>query len=382
MYNRLILRKISKSSKSILLLGPRQVGKSTLIKGIKPDLTINLAIEQEFFDFQENRNELEARIDASHPRSVFIDEIQRIPWLMNSIQAIIDSNPKIKFYLTGSSARKLRKGKANLLPGRIFTYQLAPLCLEEVGKGWESKRMIQFGSLPGVMSLVSEVEKKKLLQSYSNTYLKEEIMAESLVRGIDGFVRFLRQAAISSGQYLDFSKMARSSKVPRQSLIRHFEVLEDTLIATRVENDPDLDSDQCDLVKHPRFYFFDLGVVNALRGSFDLSGDRIGGLWEHFVYNQLMNSIQAGDTEHKIFNFRTRGGLEADFIVSHGSKKFAIECKAAARVSESDYRNLIAIERYYPKLTKILVYQGKVERKENGVWIVPLPKALSIMGFL
>ena len=176
--------------------------------------------------------------------------------------------------------------------------------------------------------------------------------------------------------------MARSSKVPRQSLIRHFEVLEDTLIATRVENDPDLDSEQCDLVKHPRFYFFDLGVVNALRGSFDLSGDRIGGLWEHFVYNQLMNSIQAGDTEHKIFNFRTRGGLEVDFIVSHGSKKFAIECKAAARVSESDYRNLIAIERYYQKVIKILVYQGKIEKKENGVWILPLPKALSVMGLL
>jgi predicted AAA+ superfamily ATPase len=381
MYDRLIFKKIAKSSKSILLLGPRQVGKSTLIRGLNPDLTINLAIEQEFFSFQENRAELEERIAATQPKTVFVDEIQRIPWLMNSIQAVVDNNPKIKFYLTGSSARKLRKGRANLLPGRIFSYQLAPLCLAEVGSSWEKQKMVQFGSLPGVMSLKTEMDKKKLLQSYANTYLKEEIMAESLIRGIDGFVRFLRQAAISSGQYLDFSKMARAAKVPRQSVIRHFEVLEDTLIASRIENDPDLDPEIFDLIKHPRFYFFDLGVANALRGSFDLSGDRIGGLWEHFVYNQLVNSSQARDSDLKLFNFRTRGGLEVDFIASHQSKKFAIECKSSTHVDDHDLRPLSSIDHYYPsKITKILIYRGQTERKRDGIWIVPLHRALSILG--
>ena len=121
MYNRLLASPLKKASKSILLLGPRQVGKLTLIGSLKPDLTINLANEMEYFQFQSNPGELLSRIEATHPKTVFIDEIQRIPSLINSVQFIIDSNKKIKFYLSGSSARKLKKGQANLLPGRVFT---------------------------------------------------------------------------------------------------------------------------------------------------------------------------------------------------------------------------------------------------------------------
>jgi predicted AAA+ superfamily ATPase len=162
--------------------------------------------------------------------------------------------------------------------------------------------------------------------------------------------------------------------------VRHFEILEDTLIARKVENDPDLDEAHCDLVKHPRLFFFDIGVVNALRGSFDLSSDRIGYLWEHVVYNQIENSIRAFDKDFNIFNFRTRGGLEVDFILGIGSDRVAIECIASTSVDSSDYRNLIEIQRYYPKIKKIVIYRGKHEKKENGVWTLPLPKALKILG--
>jgi len=380
MYNRLLGKYLKKASKSILLLGPRQVGKSTILNSLKPDLIINLAKEDEFFEFQGNHLELTSRMAATKAKIIYIDEIQRIPRLLNSIQAIIDENPKIKFYLSGSSARKLKKGKANLLPGRLFTYHMNPLCLKEIGSDWNEQKAMQFGTLPGVYTLKSDFDRKKLLQSYANTYLKEEIQAESLVRSLDGFVRFIREAAILSGGYLDYSKLAKKSKIPRQSVVRHFEILEDTLIAQKIENDPDLDSDQCDLVKHPRYFFFDIGVVNALRGGFELSHDRIGSIWEYLVYNQIKNTSHALDLDTQLYNFRTRGGLEVDFIFANNGKKFAIECKSSPSIIDSDYSNLKAIERYYSKIQKIVIYRGVKEKKQEGVWIVPLAKALDIIG--
>lgn len=378
MYIRQLATSLLNSKKSILLLGPRQVGKSTLIYSLKPDMVINLSREDEYFVFQENKRELEERIEAKQLKTIFIDEIQRIPRLLNTIQAIIDENPKIKFYLSGSSARKLRKGRANLLPGRLFSYYLAPLCPRELGHDWSEISSLRFGSLPGVISLDAETDRKKLLQSYANTYLKEEILAEALVRGIDGFVRFLREAANHSGEFLDLSKLAKKAKIPRQSAVRHFEVLEDTLIARKVENDPDLEG--VDLVKHPKFFFFDLGVCNALRGSFDASGDRIGGLFEHLVFNQIVNSATASDTEFDIFNLRTRGGFEVDFILKVGSEKFAIECKASTQIHETDLKNLQQLGRFYKKIKPILIHRGTTEKKISGIWSLPLAKAIEVMG--
>ena len=378
MYKRLLTHTLEKSKKSVLILGPRQVGKSTLITGLKPDLAINLAREDEYFAFQENAKELEERLSAASPRSVFIDEIQRIPRLLNTIQALIDQNPKLKFYLSGSSARKLRKGKANLLPGRVCAYYLSPLCPEELAAHWDERHALRFGTLPGVVNLVAESDKKKLLQSYSNTYLKEEILAEALVRGVDGFVRFLREAAAQSGSFLDLSKMAKMAKIPRQSALRHFEVLEDTLIARRVGNDPEIEG--ADLVKHPRFFLFDLGVCNALCGSFDASADRIGRLFEHMVYNQVINTATARDIEIEAYNLRTRGGFEIDFVFKVASQRFTVECKSATRVDESDVKRLKEAGRFYRKHVPLLVYRGTVEKKIAGIWSVPLTKALKIMG--
>ncbi len=380
MYTRLLGKSLQSSPKSILLLGPRQVGKSTLIKQLKPDMIINLASEKEYFDFQSHVGELENRLEGRTPKTVFIDEIQRIPRLLNTVQALLDEGREIKFFLTGSSARKLRKGRANLLPGRLFSYEMAPLCVEEMATDWNVNNALQFGSLPGVLNLKNSREKKKLLLSYANTYLKEEILAESLVRGIDGFVRFLREAAVMAGDFLDYSKLSRRAKVPRQSVVRHFEVLEDTLIVKAIENDPDLDSAENDLIKHPRYFLFDVGVCNALKGSFDISGDRIGSLWEHLVFNQLVNTGCAKDIPIRINNFRTRGGLEVDFIVQIDGVKFAIECKATQMVTEVDTKNLGKIKSYYRKIEKLLIYFGPHPKKINGVWALPLPKALKHLG--
>lgn len=380
MYNRLLFSPIQKSPKSVLLLGPRQVGKSTLIQELNPDLSINFSNEGEFFDFQSNPVELQQRLESSRARTIFIDEVQRIPRVLNSVQDILDQNSRLKFYLTGSSARKLRRSRANLLPGRVFTYQMAPLSLLELNQDWSNSFALKFGSLPGIYGLKNDLEIKKLLRSYSNVYLKEEIMAESLVRGVDGFVRFLREAATFSGSFLDYSKLAQRAKVPRQSVVRHFEILEDTLLVKKTESDPDMLERDIDLVKHPKFFFFDLGVVNALRGSFEISTDRIGFQWEHLVFNQMINTGVALDLDFDIFNFRTRGGLEVDFIFSMEGKKTAIECKSSAQVLSQDLGNLREISKYYSKINKIVLYPGKVEKKESDVWILPLRKGLEVLG--
>jgi len=379
LFPRLLTKKLRKTHRSILLLGPRQTGKSTLIRGLKPDLEINLAQESEYFLFQTELEELERRIAASHPNLVFIDEIQRIPRLTNSIQALIDRNPKLQFILTGSSARKLRHGRANLLPGRILTFHLSPLSLLEMGEQWDEKSALRFGSLPGICTLESESEKKHLLSSYTNTYLKEEIMAEALVRQVDGFFRFIQVAAFESGHFVDYSKIAKRAKVSRQSITRHFEILEDTLVARRLDNDPDLDPDQVDLVKHPRFFFFDLGVLNAFRGNFAINPERIGILFEHLVFNQITNTANALSLSTALYNFRTRGGLEVDFIINLEGQKIAIECKAAENVSSSELNPLREISRYYPKLKKIVFYRGKRELKDGDIWILPLKKGIEAL---
>ncbi len=380
MYNRLIGSTLAQSSRSILLLGPRQVGKSTLIRTLKPDLEIDLANESEYFLFQMELNELVRRVESTRAGTIFVDEIQRIPRLTNTIQHLIDHHPRLKFYLTGSSARKLRRGKANLLPGRIFSFHMSALCLKEIGPDWNEEQAMRFGCLPGVLTLPKIEEKKLLLQTYSNYYLKEEIMAEALVRQIDGFLRFLYVAAMNAGHYLDISKMAKRSRIPRQSAVRHIEILEDTLIAARCKNDPDLDEEAVDLIQHPRLYFFDLGVLNALRGSFEVGREREGFLFEHLIYSQIVNSALASGMEFSMHNFRTRGGMEVDFIVKVAGTKFAIECKAADCISDGDLRALRHIDKYYKKIEKIVIYRGRHPQKEDNIWILPLPDALRAMG--
>jgi predicted AAA+ superfamily ATPase len=380
MYNRLLSDRIVKKSKSLLILGPRQVGKSTLIQQLKPDLSVNLANEKEYFIFQTELSELERRISASNAKTIFIDEIQRIPRLTNTIQSLIDENPRLKFYLTGSSARKLRKGKANLLPGRVLNFFLAPLATEELQDDWNEDSAMIYGSLPGIVNLQNPKDKKELLRSYSSTYLKEEILAEALVRQVDGFVRFLSASAQDAGLYLDFSKISKKAKIPRQSAIRHFEILEDTLIARKVENDPDLSLEQVDLVKHPRFYFFDLGVLNALRGNFSLNQERVDFLFEHMIFNQIVNSATGRNLDFQVSNFRTRGGLEVDFILKLEGKKFAIECKASELVTSSEVGTIQKIDQYYKKIEKIIIYRGKRELKDGNVWILPFSKARAVLG--
>jgi predicted AAA+ superfamily ATPase len=381
MLARLIADRLKSARKSVLLLGPRQTGKSTLVRSFSPDLEINLARESEFLIFSGNPNELEERLAVSKPSSVFIDEVQRLPSILNTIQAIIDEakqgGERLKFFLTGSSARKLRRGQANLLPGRILVYELGPLSAVELAEKWDARRALELGTLPEPYLEEDRDTAQKLLSTYAGVYLKEEVQAEALSRNIEGFARFLTVAAASAGQLLDFSKMAQRARLSRTSTLRYFEMLEDTLLVHRLTPFPD--APRADLVKHPKFYFFDNGVLNGLLGNFSASADRAGLLFEHLVVSQLRSTAAARDTRLDLHSFRTRGGLEVDFVAVTEDAVWALEAKATSNPALRDADSLESAKTYFKRGTRrvLVTPSGQPRRLANGVEIMPLARLLA-----
>ena len=371
---------IEVSKKSILLLGPRQVGKSTLIKSLKPDLQINFSDEKTLMDFAGQPSSLSDLLERSKAKSVFIDEVQRLPSILNTVQAIVDSNKNIKFYLTGSSARKLKRGGANLLPGRVLNYSLGPIVAKELGYKIDMKKALQYGFLPEILTLRTESDIKEVLLSYTANYIREEIQAEALVRSLESFTRFLNEICRWSGQFVDYTKLSKRAQISRHTCPNYFEILEDTMIGYRIFPNFDL-LERIDLVKHPKFFFFDVGVLNALDRSFDTSSRRIGALVEQLIFQQIFHSANAAKKIFEINSFRTRGGLEADFLVKLEGQNFLIEAKASEEVQDSDFSSLEVIKKQYMnKATTFIFHSGVKARKVDSTWSLPMAEGLKEMG--
>ena len=371
---------LAASNKSFLLLGPRQTGKSTLVSSLNPDVEINLAHEPTFLEFLRNPSELEERLLPRRAQSsVFIDEIQRLPSLLNTVQFLLDRREnRLRFYLTGSSARKLRRGQANLLPGRIHTYTLGPLSCGELDYALDLRQALSYGTLPGIWTAEDNRIREKTLRSYAATYLKEEVQAESLARNLEGFARFLSIVAAWAGQYLDLAKMAAAAYVARQTAVRYFEVLEDCLLVRRV--DAFAKSLTRRLVQHPKFFFFDVGILNGLLGNFEVSADRVGRLFEHLICNQILNEASAHDVEARIATYRTEHGAEVDLIVEVGTELFAVEVKASRLAAASDLRGLHSFREYYGKRHRSwIVYQGGMRRQIGSTEIWPWQEGIREM---
>jgi predicted AAA+ superfamily ATPase len=372
MLARLLKPLLASSRKSVLLLGPRQTGKSTLMEALRPALAINLAHEPTFLEFLRNPAELEQRI-AGRPEAstIFVDEVQRLPGLLNTAQFLLDRKPgRLKFLFTGSSARKLKRGHANLLPGRVHSYMLGPLCCGELDYRLDLGKALSFGTLPGIWTDPDDRSREKTLRSYASTYLKEEVQAENLARNLEGFARFLYAAAERSGQFLDLAKLAAAAQIPRQSAVRFFEVLEDCLLVRRLE--PFAKTAARRLVQHPRFFFFDGGVLNGLLGNFQASADRAGPLFEHLVVNQIVNEAAARDHDVRLSTYRTEHGAEVDLILQRGGDTWAIEIKASRNVRSEDLGGLRSFQDYFGKRHRARVfYQGEVRRRINHVEVLP-----------
>lgn len=358
--SRILKDRLEKHPKSVLLLGPRQVGKSTLCAEMKPDLSINLADEETFRQHVTDPG-LIKRIVAgvSAPSmTILIDEVQRIPAMLNTVQAIIDTNPGFRFLLTGSSARKLKRGRANLLPGRVLLEHLPPLVYWEIADRFDLERALSIGCLP---EIYTRDYGEELLRSYVAGYLREEIQAEALTRDLGAYSRFLNLAAELSGQYMNYSKVASDAEINKETVRRYMEILQDTLIVEQVPSFTSVGENRR-ARQRERFVFFDVGVRNALlgrqRGPF--SREEHGQLFEQWLTTQVIYYDRLFSRQWRISSYRDAMGLEIDLIIDTGDRLLAIEIKSATRVHARMFAGLKRFAGLVDRpVERILVYQGE-----------------------
>jgi len=351
--------------KSFFLFGPRATGKTTIIRQQLPDvLRIDLLRGNEYLRLSASPWELESIIfgGASQPDLVVIDEIQRVPDLLNEVHRLIEERG-VRFLLTGSSARSLRKAGVNLLAGRAWRAELFPLVSCEIPH-FNIERHLRYGGLPSVV-LSNEPEEE--LIAYVETYLSQEIRAEGLARNLPAFARFLNVAAINSGQRVNYSKVASDAQVSPSTVTEYYSVLEDTLLGFRLE--PWAKSVKRKPSQTGRFYLFDLGVWHTLIQTGDLSrnSDLFGRSFEHFIAQELRAFLSYTRSQDRLSFWRTQEGIEVDFCIGDHT---AIECKASARVTMRDAKGLIALREEGVFRSLLLVSNDDLNRMEDGIKFV------------
>ena len=336
MFNRLLSPTITKS---YFLFGPRQTGKSTFVKGLlgQEDLYIDLLPQRSFLNYAKNPGRLREEIIAhmrGHKNFVcVIDEIQKIPNLLDEVHELIESTD-IRFILTGSSARKLRRGGANLLAGRAYTYNLFPLTFQEIGENFDLEKALRIGTLPVLWESQKE-DQREFLRSYTETYLKEEVAAEGLVRDIGPFSQFLDIAAANDGETVNFSNIARECSVSVKTVQQYYQILEDTFLALKLpawQRSP-----RKRLVSHSRYYLFDPGVTNVLAHTLggELNPAIRGRRFEQFIIAQIFACIQYNRFDYQLFYWRTNHGAEVDLLICQGEKiLYAVEIKSSLNITK------------------------------------------------
>lgn len=374
MIDRMIAKRLAKEKKSILILGARQVGKTTLLRKLPLVKLINLADETIFISYAKDPAKLIREVKAMTGRGIIaIDEVQRVPKILNAVQVLIDEQSPFRFVLTGSSARKLKRGHANLLPGRIIIEYLDPLTIEEMGDKYDIERALQVGCLPGIY--LDRESGTALLESYAVIYLKEEIQAEALTRTIGSYSRFLDIAAESSGQWINYSKLSSDAEIPKETIRRYFSILEDTLVAFRIPPFRPKRSRRR-VSQRDRYVIFDVGVRNAV---LKLHRSALGPAEKGFVFEQfaVLQAIYYSRSHKKgweLFSYRTEGGAEVDFIIDTGDKFVAVECKSGRNVSEAELAGFKSFEEVAHKpVMKYVIYQGETRQQfSNKVLAVPI----------
>ncbi|MDZ4756478.1 MAG: ATP-binding protein [Phycisphaerae bacterium] len=332
--------------RSVLILGPRQTGKSTFVRTNLPQQswTIDLLQHDDYLKYSKEPSAFAREVQERARRGtrvVFVDEVQKVPALMDEVHRLIESLP-VRFVLTGSSARKLRRGGTNLLAGRAETLAMHPLTAQEQDSAFNLDRTLRLGSLPAVVTGSDEAA-KALLRSYAETYLREEIQAESIVRNLGGFARFLDVAAAQSGELLNGASVARDAGVAARTVQEYFQILEDTLLGFRLE--AWRKSVRSRLVAHSKFYLFDTGVTNALAHRLTATVDSAlrGRLFGQCLFLECHRYIDYAKSETRLYFWRTNHGAEVDLVIErHGKLLAAVETKTGKRVGGNDLSGLRA----------------------------------------
>jgi uncharacterized protein len=364
---------------SFFLFGPRQVGKSTLIKQLFTENieTYDLLKTDEYMRLKANPHLFREEVLALNDqiKHIFIDEVQRIPELLNEVHYLMESNDRpLHFILTGSSARKLKRAKANLLAGRAWTLSLHPLSFHELhkAKSFSLKRVLEMGSLPKIYLEQDDLSAKHYLKSYVETYLKEEIEAEALVRSSGTFLRFLFLAGHESGNPLNFSAISREVGTTHTTVKEYFQILEDTLLGFLLF--PYHKSLRKRLSKHPKFYFFDTGVQRALTKKLSLSLEpktsEYGIAFEHWIINETVRINHYHDKDWEFSYIRTESGNEIDLIIETPSgKTIAVEIKSSEQPALNKIKTAMKLFDGYDNLVQLCVCTTQ-RKRENGPLLI------------
>lgn len=370
-YQRLI--NIDLNTSSIFLFGPRGTGKTLWIKThLKDILYFDLLNTEVFNDFVANPTRLEARIPKKFDKYIVIDEVQRIPELLNEVHRLIESYG-YRFILTGSSARSLRRKGVNLLAGRALNYTMHPLTCYELGDDFSLETALKFGLLPSVYNVS---DPKHYLETYLTSYLREEILQEGLLRNLMQFSRFLETASFSQGNVFNMSEIAREASIDRKLVSSYFDILEDLLISYRLPVFTKRAKRR--LVSHPKFYYFDSGIYRTIRpkGPFDSPEEIDGGALETVFLEHLRAVNDYFRLGYSLYFWRTSNNVEVDFVVYGEGGLFAFEIKRTRSINRSDLSGLKAFSTDYEIAKCYLLYGGDHEEYYDHIHVLPFTKGL------
>lgn len=357
--------------KSVLLFGPRQSGKSFLVKNMDDSifsLKINLLDGKTKFQVLQNPSYLKEIVELKnlHDCVIFIDEIQMCSQMLDEVHLLIEER-NIRFLMTGSSARKLRQKGTNLLGGRAWTKFLFPLTYSEIGnhKNYNLPFIFKHGLLPS-MFLADEDDIEENLSAYVGTYLTEEISAEATSRNLSNFSRFLKTAALTNGQIINFSNIASDSQVPVQTVKQWYQVLTDTLLGFFIE--PYQGCNKRKSINSSKFYFFDIAIVRTLKNiEVPLEGNNeFGEFFEQLICMELRAWINYTRPKSKLTYWRTKTGIEVDFCIDD---EFAIEVKSTENVQEKHLKGLKTLKEEAIFKRYIVISQEPISRKQDSIEI-------------
>jgi predicted AAA+ superfamily ATPase len=380
----MLTRRLPLPSQSFLLLGPRGTGKSTWLRRDLADaLWYDLLVERQWLRLTREPGLLTREVEGAPAGTwVVLDEVQRLPRLLDEVQDLLTRRPgHARFALSGSSARKLHRSGANLLPGRIVNRHFFPLVAAELPmEALAPERLLRWGGLPAVVTCNDDRARGDLLDAYVENYLVQELRAEAVVRGIEPFVRFLTVAARMAGQVVNVSSLARDAAVPRPTALSFFEILCDTLLGAwlpawqpraRVKE-----------TQHPKFYFFDPGVTRAAGGRTrePLDSQERGPLLESWVRHELAAWIDLSGCGGSLAYWRTQSALEVDFVWTRGRRAVGFEVKASERWRTEDGAGLLALLDSGAIQRGLGVFLGERAQRIGDLDVLPLAEFAARLG--
>jgi predicted AAA+ superfamily ATPase len=382
------LKYVTNQNYSVFLFGPRGVGKTSLINELDDlSLRFDLLNSETFRSLKLDptilRYQVESVLESGSSILVAIDEVQLIPELLNEVHSLIESHRnRVNFILTGSSARKLKREEANMLGGRAVQMFMHPLSILEIPI--DIQKALTIGTLP--RPYLEKNDPNLFLSGYVDTYLREEIKQESLVRKLDSFIRFLDLAAQLNGENINFSKLGRQCGVASSTIGQYYSILEDTLIVHRINGWSESVKKQ--MVIGPRYYFFDCGVLNSLRRELqtplEKSSFRYGKLFESYIICELFRIFSYKRADVRFNYWRTNTGMEVDLIITRSvhDRPLAIEIKSGSSPDATELKGLYSFLEDNPKSKLICICQTEKKYTKNQIEFVPWQNMLEIIDML